>query len=67
MPADSISDGPITNLLSILCILIEILSLAHAKEEKSFNDLKFGIFTGRFLSDCTVSMAMKGLTIILSQ
>ena len=67
MPADSVSDGPITNLLSILCFLIEILSPAHAKGEKSFNDFKFGIFTGRFLSDCTASMAMKGLNIILSQ
>ena len=36
-PANSVFDGPITNLLSILCILIEILSRAHAKEEKSLN------------------------------
>ena len=33
--ANSILDGPITNLLSILCILIEVLSRAHAKEEKA--------------------------------
>ena len=30
-PADSVFDGPITNLLSILRILIEILSHAHVK------------------------------------
>ena len=33
-PANSIFDGPITNGLSILTILIEILSWAYAKEEK---------------------------------
>ena len=33
-PADNIFGGPVTNLLSILCILIEILSRAHAKEAK---------------------------------
>ena len=31
MPANSIFDGPITNLLSILCVWIEILWCAHAK------------------------------------
>ena len=31
MPANSIDDGRITDLLSILCILIEVLSCAHAK------------------------------------
>ena len=36
-PANSVFDGPITNLLSTLCISIEILSRAHAKEEKSLN------------------------------
>ena len=34
-PADSIFDGPITNLVSILCISVEILSRAHAKGEKA--------------------------------
>ena len=29
--ANSVFDGPITNLLSVLCILIEVLSRAHAK------------------------------------
>ena len=33
-PADSIFDGPVTNLLSILCILIEVLSRAHAEGGK---------------------------------
>ena len=33
-PANSIFDGPITNLLSTLCILIEILSRAQAKGAK---------------------------------
>ena len=61
MPADSIFDGPITNLLSILSILIEILSCAHVKERKSQNDFKFGTFTGCFKSDSMASMAVKGL------
>ena len=33
MPANSIFDGPIANLFLILCVLIEVLSRAHAKEE----------------------------------
>ena len=33
-PADSIFGGPITNLVSILCILTEIISRAHAKGKK---------------------------------
>ena len=34
MPPNGISDGPITTLLSILCILIEIFSRVHAKGVK---------------------------------
>ena len=34
MPSNSKFDGPITTLLSILCILIEILSRAPAKGAK---------------------------------
>ena len=34
MPQNSICDGPTINLLSIRCILIEILSHAHAKKKK---------------------------------
>ena len=60
-PADSISDGPVTNLLSVPCILIEILSRVHTKEGKSLNDLKFGTFIGCFLSEGAASMAVKGL------
>ena len=33
MPANSVFDGPVTNLLSVLCILIEVLSRAHEKGE----------------------------------
>ena len=61
MPADNVFDGPVTSLLSTLCILIEILSPAHAKGEKSLNDFKFGTFAGRFPSDGAASMAVKGL------
>ena len=59
-PADSIFDGPTTNLLSALCILIEILSPAHTKGEKSRNDFRFGTFTGRFPSE-EHGLAVKGL------
>ena len=61
--ANSIFGGPITNLLSILCILIE-LSRCHVKRGGgggSFNDFKFGIFIGRFPNDCAASMAVKEL------
>ena len=30
-PANSVFDGPVTNLLLVLCILIEALSRAHEK------------------------------------
>ena len=30
--------GPITNLLSVMCILIEVLSRAHAKGARSLSD-----------------------------
>ena len=45
----------------MLCILIEVLSCAHAKGGKSLNDFKFGSFIGRFQSDGAASMAVKGL------
>ena len=61
MPANSVFDGPITNLLSVLCIVAEILSRAHAKWEESVNDFKFGTFIGRFLNDSAANMAVKGL------
>ena len=34
MPADSLHDGPITNLFSRLCVLIDVLSYAHEEGEK---------------------------------
>ena len=58
-PVNSIFDGPITSLLSMLRILIEILSCAHEKE--GVNGLKFGTFIGCFPSDSMASMTMKGL------
>ena len=45
-PEKSVFDGPITNLLSILCILTEVLWCARAKGEKRLNDFKFGTFIG---------------------
>ena len=48
MPPNGISDGPITTLLSILCILIEIFSRVHAKGvKKSLNGFKRGTFTDK--------------------
>ena len=49
--SNSIFDGPVTNVLSVLCILIEILSRAHAKGQKSRNDFRRGAPFGRFPSD----------------
>ena len=60
-PANSMFDGPIRNLFSILCILVEVLSRAHAKRVKSFNDFKFGASVGRFSSGVAASRAVKGL------
>ena len=49
MPANSISSSPITNLLLILCILIEILALANAKmKTKRLTDFTFHICIGCF-------------------
>ena len=62
MPVDSVFDDSVTNLLSTLCILIEVLSRAHAKGEKSLNDFKFGTFNGRVPCDGAASMAVNGLT-----
>ena len=51
-PVNSISDGPVTTLLSVLCVLYcEVPSRVHAKTEKSLNDFKFGTSVGRFSSD----------------
>ena len=66
MPANSILDGPITALLSILCILIEleVLPCALATKVKSLNDFKFGTSVGRFLIDGAASTAVKGLNML---
>ena len=60
-PLSSIFDGPVTNLLSMLCILTEILSRAHTKGAESHNGFKSGTFIGRFRVDGAASMAVKGL------
>ena len=59
--ANSTFDGPITNLLLMLCILTEVFSRALAKGEKDFNDFKFGTFISRFPRDGAANMAVKGL------
>ena len=63
-PANSTFDGPVTNLLSVLCVLIEILSRADAKGEKGLNGFKFGTFVGRSVQSdgAALSTAVKGLT-----
>ena len=61
MPENSVFDGPIANLLSVMCILLEVLSPARVKGGGSLNDFKFSTFVGRFPSDRLVSMAVKGL------
>ena len=52
-PSNSTFDGPITNLLLILCILMEVLSRARAKGwvgegKPRLDNFKFGTFTGHF-------------------
>ena len=58
------------NILSVLCILIEVLSHAHLKRGgggggggafQVFKDFKSDTFTGDFPSDSMASMAVKGL------
>ena len=61
MSANGIFDGPITNLLSILRILIEIFSRAHLKGEKALMVSPLSTCTGRFPSDGEASMTVKGL------
>ena len=63
MPANSVFDGPVTNLLSILCILAEVLSRAHAKRGNSRNDFYSGTSIGHFSSDGAASTAAKGLRV----
>ena len=49
--ANSIFDGSVRNLLSVLRVLIEIFSRAPAKGNKGVNDFRFGTFIGHFESD----------------
>ena len=59
MPANGVFSGAITNLLSILCVLMKILSNANAKKKtKRFKDIIFRTFIVSFSSDI---MAAKGL------
>ena len=60
-PANGIFDGPITNLLSVLCVLIQIFSPAHPKREKCLNCFKLGTFSDRVQCDGAESMTVKGL------
>ena len=61
-PAKSILfDGTATNLLSVLCIVTEILSCVHAKGEKGINGFKVGTFFGHFKSDSVASTPVNGL------
>ena len=61
MRANSIFDGSITNLISIPCSSIEVLSRAYAKGRKGLINYKFDTFIDRFPSDSAASMAVKGL------
>ena len=58
-PTNIIFDGPITNLLSILRISVEVLSRAHAKRAKSLNDFKFGLFSNDGAANTTVKRLSK--------
>ena len=49
------------NILSILCILLEVLSGAHAKREKGLYDFQFSTFIFRFPKAGVGSVAVKGL------
>ena len=60
-PADSILDGPVTNLLSVLCILVEVLSRAQTRRGESLNHFRFGTFVGSFSCNSAASTAAKGL------
>ena len=60
-PSNSVFDGAITNLISILCILIKILSRADGDGPQNLNDFKFGTFIAHFTSDDAASLAVKGL------
>ena len=58
LPADSLFDGHITSLLSVLRILIKVLSRVHAKRKESLHGFTLGTSVGRFPSDGAASMAV---------
>ena len=64
MPANSIFDGHITNVLLTLCVLVEVLLQAHAKREKGLNGINSGTCIGCFSSDGAASMTLKGLDLV---
>ena len=73
MPPDSIFDGPITNLLSVLSILIKVLFIYSCEGVKKLQLFKFNVFQiwhiydliiGNFPSDGMACMEVKGLILI---
>ena len=60
---DSVFDRPLTNLLLILCVLVERSPFTcSCVEGGSLNDFRLGISVGRFSSDgVAASTAVKGL------
>ena len=59
--ANGTFNGPVINLLSILCILKGVFSRSLANGEKSRNDFELGTFIDRFPSDGMANMTAKGL------
>ena len=58
---------PVTTLLSVLCVLVEVLSRARAKSGESLNGFKFGTSVSRFSSDAAASTAVKGLSVVRTE
>ena len=57
--------GPVTNLLSALCILMESISRTPAKGKKGLNDFRFGTSIGHFQIEDAASAAVKGLILVM--
>ena len=67
-PANSIFDGPTTNLLLILCVLIEVLLHAHVKGIFYFIIiLSLALFIDCFSNDGMTSMDVKSLKATLGK
>ena len=60
-PENSVFDGPVTNILLVLCVLIGVLSHAHAKGRQGRNNFKFDTSLRRFPNDTLASVAVEGL------